>query len=69
MMYYVEVDKDGTTEIWKQEATPSLSVEAMSFHAKTQLLDELVSYGRELAEAQAAVDRLDNTPEYERIEV
>jgi len=69
MRYYVEVHDDGDTEIWKQEATPALSDEALSFNTMTELLDELVSYGVETKTSNEAVEKLRTAEEYERIAV
>lgn len=67
MRYCVEVNEDGDAEIWKQLPTPPSTV--LSFNTKTELLDELVSYGVENAPANEAVEKLQTTAEYERIDV
>ena len=69
MRYCVEVHEDGDTEIWKQEAMPPLSSAALSFNTRTELLDELVSYGVENGPVNEAIEKLQTTAEYERITV
>ena len=67
MRYCVKVHDDGEAEIWKQLPLPPNTV--VSFNTKTELLDELVSYGIENGPANEAIEKLQTTTEYERIDV
>ena len=66
MRYCVEVFDCGETNIWKQEAMPTLSDTALSFNTANELLDELVNYGRTVEEANRSIDHLKTMKEYER---